>query len=90
MVALFALPVARGRWLRFVGRVDQLPIRPLWEESFSYEDYLGRAQPKTLELCRRLGIDVLFVVHIQRNARGNLFHERMEEIRHGVVTATSR
>jgi hypothetical protein len=33
---------------------------------------------------------VLFVVHVQRNARGNLFHERMEEIRHGVVTAAAR
>lgn len=90
MVALFALPVAPGRWLRFVGAADRLPIRPFWEESFSYEDYLGKAQPKTLELCKRIGIDVLFVVHVQRNARGNLFRERMEEIRHAVVTAASR
>jgi hypothetical protein len=94
IVALFALrcPPADGSglWLRFVGRVDQLPIRPFWEESFAYEDYLGKARPGTLQLCKRLGIDVLFVVHVQRNARGNLFRERMEEIRHGVVTAASR
>jgi len=93
MVALFALKCPRadgsGLWLRFIGRVDRLPIRSLWEECFSYEDYLGKARPKTLELCKRLGIDVLFVVHVQRNARGNLFHERMEEIRHGVSTTAS-
>jgi len=81
MVALFALHVAPGRWLRFVGRVDQLPVRPFWEECFAYEDYLGKARPKTLELCKRLGIDVLFVVHVQRTARGNLFRERMEKLR---------
>lgn len=90
MVALFALPVAPGRFLRFVGSVDELPIRPLWQECFSYEDYLGKARPQTLELCKRLGIDVLFLVHVQRNARGNLFRERMEEIRNGVSTAASR
>lgn len=84
MTALFALPVARGRFVRFAGRVDQLPIRPFWEECFAYEDYLGKARPKTLELCKRLEIDVLFVVHVQRNARGKLFLERMEEIRNEV------
>jgi hypothetical protein len=88
MVALFALPVAPGKWLYFVGRVDQLPIRPLWEECFAYEDYLEKVRPQTAELCKRLGIDVLFVVHVQRSARGNLFRERMEEISRGLSTET--
>ncbi len=90
MTALFAIRVPPGRWLRFLGSADRLPIRPFWEESFSYEDYLGKAKPSTLELCKRFGVDVLFVVHVQRNARGNLFRERMEEIRHGLATTASR
>jgi hypothetical protein len=80
MVALFAVPLAGGRWGRFVAAADRLPIRPFWEECFSYEDYLGNAKPSTLELCRKLGVDVLFLVHVQRGARGKLFRERMEEL----------
>ncbi len=84
MVALFAVPLGPRRWGRFVAYTNRLPIRPLWEECFSYEDYEGKAQPKTLELCKRLEVDVLFLVHVQRGARGNLFRERMEEIRNEV------
>jgi len=88
MLALFAVPLGPRRWGRFVAYSDELPIRPLWEECFTYEDYLGKAQPRTLELCKRLGIDVLFLVHVQRGARGNLFRERMEEIRNGEAAGT--
>ena len=90
MLALFAVRVSPGRWLRFVGYTDELPIKPLWEECFSYEDYLGKAKPSTAALCRRLGIDVLFLIHVQRTARGKLFLERMEEIRHGLASAAPR
>lgn len=93
MVALFALKCPRvdgsGLWLRFVASADRLPIRPLWEECFSYEDFQGPAKPETLEFCKRRGIDVLFLIHVQRTARGKLFLERMEEIRRGVSTTAS-
>lgn len=81
VLALFAIRVPPGRWLRFIAYTNELPIKPLWEECFSYEDYLGKAKPETAALCRRRGIDVLFLIHVQRTARGKFFLEKMEELR---------
>lgn len=82
-VALYAIPDGDGSFLRFVGdtAAARVPIRPFWMETLAFEDWQGRARPETIALCRKLGIDVLFLVHIQRTPRGKLLCERLEEIR---------
>lgn len=90
IVALYAVQAPSGKWLRFVGGVRDLPIRPFWDECFTYEDWQGLARPETLELCRKLGVDVLFKIHLQRNARGNLLREVLRAGHGGLASVLSR
>lgn len=91
-VALYAFPIgpsyglkgfhARTRYARFIGDTapDRCPIRPLWLECLSFEDWQGKVSPRTRELCRRQSIDILFRVHVQSNPRGKLLLETLEKI----------
>lgn len=86
-VALYALPLGPGRYARFIGdtAAEKLPIRPFWTSCLYFEDWQGNPSPKTAELCRRLGIDVLFIVHIDRHdPRGRLLQE---ELHHASTSA---
>lgn len=80
-VALYALPRGRrGGYYRIVGHVEtsKLPFRPYWTAAFSYEEWFGKTKPETDALCRRLGIDVLFRVLVDRSARGELLFDTLE------------
>lgn len=78
ITALYALPLGRGcGFFRVVGHVEpgRLPFRLFWLEPMVFEDWSSTGKPtkpETDALCRKLGVDVLFVVHVQPTARGRL------------------
>lgn len=80
-VALYALPRGRrGGYFRVIGHTEsnRLPFRPYWSQALSYEEYLGKIKPETSALCRRLGVDVLFRVLVDRSPRGELLFDALE------------
>lgn len=90
--ALYAVPLDRGRWFLVVGETAciRLPFNPFWESRFSYSKYTGRRRPETQELCDRYGVEVLFLVFIDNDARGSLLRKKLSEVKHGVAFSTTR
>lgn len=85
-VALYALPVSDREWFFVMGDTETatLPFGPSWVDCMTFEHWLGRTRPETDALCRKLGIDVLYVIHIQPSARGSelrakLGHQQRKE-----------
>ena len=91
-IALYAVRKPGGGWVRFVGdtKPSRLPIRALWRSALTFEDYQGPTRPETDALCRKLSVDVLFIVHIDRSARGRLLREALErKAQHGLAPVSA-
>lgn len=92
--ALYAVPLGRGRWFFVIGETAciRLPFNPFWESRFSYSEYRGPRRPETQELCDRYGVEVLYLVFIDNDARGSLLRKKLKklsEVRHGLADTGS-